>query len=155
MHVVQNDAIYNNPIKEFVLTTSTFSMGITRYLSPKALKIVLRNMILCQKSFLKKGICVWEGNIYVFIVSTNSLIAYSMSLRGITQKWSYQTAGVVICKSPNGHKPGFDINFLTLSVYDKEHLYLNFLTKIFQKSSSIIRIYKTVIFPQIDRYVII
>jgi hypothetical protein len=40
-----------------------------------------------------------------------------------------------------------------LSVYDKEHLYLNFLTKIFQKSSSITRIYKTVIFPQIDRYV--
>ena len=28
-----------------------------------------------------------------------------------------------------------------------------FLTKIFQKSSSITRIYKTVIFPQIDRYV--
>ena len=42
---------------------------------------------------------------------------------------------------------------LSLSVYDKEHLYLNFLTKIFQKSSSITRIYKTVIFPQIDRYV--
>jgi hypothetical protein len=49
----------------------------------------------------------------VEVVSTNSLITYSMSLRGITQKWSYQTAGVVICKSPNGHKPGFDINFLT------------------------------------------
>ena len=41
----------------------------------------------------------------------------------------------------------------SLSVYDKEHLYLNFLTKIFQKSSSITCIYKTVIFPQIDRYV--
>ena len=41
----------------------------------------------------------------------------------------------------------------SLSAYDKEHLYLNFLTKIFQKSSSITRIYKTVIFPQIDRYV--
>ena len=40
-----------------------------------------------------------------------------------------------------------------MSAYDKEHLYLNFLTKIFQKSSSITRIYKTVIFPQIDRYV--
>jgi hypothetical protein len=33
----------------------------------------------------------------------------------------------------------------SLSVYDKELLYLNFLTKIFQKSSSITRIYKTVI----------
>jgi hypothetical protein len=41
----------------------------------------------------------------------------------------------------------------SLSVYDKEHLYLNFLTKIFQKSSSIAHIYKTVIFPQIDRYI--
>ena len=40
----------------------------------------------------------------------------------------------------------------SLSVYDKEHLYLNFPTKIFQKSSSITRIYKTVIFLQIDRY---
>jgi hypothetical protein len=43
--------------------------------------------------------------------------------------------------------------YLPFSVYDKEHLYLNFLTKIFQKSSSITCIYKTVIFPQIDRYV--
>ena len=41
----------------------------------------------------------------------------------------------------------------SLSVYDKEHLYLNFLTKIFQKSSSITCIYKTVIFLQTDRYV--
>ena len=39
----------------------------------------------------------------------------------------------------------------SLSVYNKEYLYLNFLTKEFQKSSSITRIYKTVIFPQIDR----
>ena len=39
---------------------------------------------------------------------------------------------------------------LTLSVYDKEHLYLNFLTKIFQKSSSIPRINKNVIFPQMS-----
>ena len=41
-----------------------------------------------------------------------------------------------------------------MSVYDKENLYLNFLTKIFQKSSSITRIYKTVKFPQIDRYIV-
>ena len=34
-----------------------------------------------------------------------------------------------------------------MSVYDKEHLYLNFLTKIFQKSSSIPRIYKTCHIP--------
>ena len=32
------------------------------------------------------------------------------------------------------------------------YIYLNFLTKIFPKFSSITRIYKTVIFPQIDRY---
>ena len=38
----------------------------------------------------------------------------------------------------------------SLSVYDKEHLYLNFLTKIFQKSSLIPRNYKTVIFPQMS-----
>ena len=37
-----------------------------------------------------------------------------------------------------------------MSVYDKEHLYLNFLTKIFQKSSSIPHINKTVIFPQMS-----
>ena len=36
-----------------------------------------------------------------------------------------------------------------MSVYDEEHLYLNFLTKIFQKSSSIARIYKTVIFRKL------
>ena len=62
-------------IKEFVLTTSTFSMGITRYLSPKALKIVLRNMILCQKSFFKKGICV-GGGIYLFLCKKYYLPIY-------------------------------------------------------------------------------